>query len=328
MSVTPVFIFSLPRSGSTLMQRILASHRGVATAAEPWVLLPLLDPLTATPLQSPWQRTVSGAVEDFLGQVPDGRAEYERAIRSLALSLYSRAAGAEARFFVDKTPPYHLIAEDVIRLFPDARFVFLWRNPLSVVASIVETFCGGRWDVYRYRGDLFHGVENLVRASRRHADAAHAVRYEDLVADATAWERLLAYIGLDFDPEALNGFTAVRLEGRMGDPTGAGRYPTMSTESLDKWRTTIASPARRAWTRRYLRWVGPERLAVMGYDLDTLLGELEAGPSTAEGLVDDVWQLVASSAREIVKARVPGDPMVSSWRLLLGAGGGAPGARG
>ena len=48
MSVTPVFIFSLPRSGSTLTQRVLTAHDGVASAAEPWVLLPLLQPLVPT----------------------------------------------------------------------------------------------------------------------------------------------------------------------------------------------------------------------------------------------------------------------------------------
>ena len=42
MSVRPVFLLSLPRSGSTLVQRLLASHPEVATAAEPWVMLPHL----------------------------------------------------------------------------------------------------------------------------------------------------------------------------------------------------------------------------------------------------------------------------------------------
>jgi len=40
--ITPIFIFSLPRSGSTLMERILATHPAVGTASEPWILLPFL----------------------------------------------------------------------------------------------------------------------------------------------------------------------------------------------------------------------------------------------------------------------------------------------
>ena len=45
MSIRPIFIFSAPRSGSTLLQRVLAAHTQVATASEPWILLPLLSPL-------------------------------------------------------------------------------------------------------------------------------------------------------------------------------------------------------------------------------------------------------------------------------------------
>jgi hypothetical protein len=39
---TPLFLLSLPRSGSTLAQRILAAHAGIATTSEPWILLPYL----------------------------------------------------------------------------------------------------------------------------------------------------------------------------------------------------------------------------------------------------------------------------------------------
>ena len=40
--ITPIFIFSLPRSGSTLLQKIIASSNEVSTSSEPWILLPLL----------------------------------------------------------------------------------------------------------------------------------------------------------------------------------------------------------------------------------------------------------------------------------------------
>ena len=39
-------------------------------------------------------------------------------------------------------------------MFPDAKVIFLWRNPLAVVASIVETWTKGKWNVDRWQGDL------------------------------------------------------------------------------------------------------------------------------------------------------------------------------
>ncbi len=319
MALTPIFLFSLPRSGSTLTQRVLAAHDGVATASEPWVLLPLLAPLRpGLVLSDGWQRTVRRALGDFNAQLPGGQGDYEQLARRFALTLYEHAAGPEARFFVDKTPPYHHIAAEIIRVFPDARFVFLWRDPLAVLASVVETLCDGRWRVYDFRADLFHGMANLAGAFARHRERVHGVRYEDLLDGTEAWESLGRYLGLEFDPEALSRFGAVRLEGQMGDQTGAHRYAAVSREPLDKWRATIDNPVRRAWAARWLRWIGRERLTLMGYDLDELLAALRSTPASRARLPQDMCELGVAAAREAARSRArAANGLVSTWRQLL-----------
>src|SRR5207248_2131829 len=99
----------------------------------------------------------------------------------------------DARFFVDKSP-YSLIASEVIDMFPDAKFVFLWRNPLGVVASMMETWGNGQWYPTMYRGDLFIGLPRLVAAFTHNRDRVHAVRFEDLVRGGQEpWEALMQY---------------------------------------------------------------------------------------------------------------------------------------
>src|SRR5947209_624473 len=231
-AITPVFLLSVPRSGSTLVQRVLGAHGEVATAAEPWLLLPALLPLRKPmPLAPGWYQTMAGAVRDFVAELPDGTHSYREALRSFAERLYSEAAPPGTRFFLDKSPAYHLIADDVIRAFPNARFVFLWRSPLSVLASTVETFCDGRWRPGSHRGDLFNGVDNLVRAYEQAGETVHAVRYEDLLGGGDEpWQALASYVGIDFDPAALRRFADVQLAGTMGDPTGRLRYGTLDRE--------------------------------------------------------------------------------------------------
>ena len=51
MSVTPVFVMATPRSGSTLLQRVLTTYDEVGSTAEPWVLLPPLLALHQHPAQ-------------------------------------------------------------------------------------------------------------------------------------------------------------------------------------------------------------------------------------------------------------------------------------
>ncbi len=319
--IVPIFLLSLPRSGSTLVQRILASHDGVATASEPWVLLPWLTPLRAKiPGSNTWQSAIHEAVIDFAGVLPGGRDEYRGTVHDAALRLYTRAAGADARFFVDKTPPYSMIIDEIVETFPEGRFIFLWRNPLGVVSSVVDTFAGGRWRPADYPTSLFSGVAALVEGFRRHGDRAFSVRYEDLLGpDVGAWQALCAYCGFEFNPDALARFADVQLDGRMGDPA-AGRPLRISRASADKWRDAISSPIRKEWCRRYLRWIGRNRLLLMGYDLDALLAELDAVPARGGNVRADALDAASSLMRAAIKARVGNDGGTpAAWRAVLSA---------
>lgn len=318
--ITPIFLLSLPRSGSTLVQRVLGSYPTVATAAEPWMLLPLLTPVTPVPVMAgSWDRTISGALQDFNSQLFNGESEYLAAVRDAALRLYASAAPAGARYFLDKTPPYHHIIDQLVRTFPSARFVILWRNPLSVLASIIETLSDGRWDTHQYRGDLFHGIANLTAARTRYADRIYSIRYEDLLDGNAGWRALMSHLGIPFEAESLTRFQAVELPGRMGDPTGVHAYTSLSQDPLEKWRSTICNPVRIAWSERYLRWIGRERLALMGYDFDELVTDLHRTPATRSGMAADLKEVAKSVARDVVRHRVANDRIAGSWRALLGS---------
>ena len=96
MGVTPVFIISLPRAGSTLLQRMLGSHPQIATASEPWILLPLLSVDRPGSAQTDYGFDLSRkALQDFWRLLPNGRAQYVRAVGKLAQSLYDAASPSE-----------------------------------------------------------------------------------------------------------------------------------------------------------------------------------------------------------------------------------------
>lgn len=291
--VTPIFLLSLPRSGSTLLQRMLATHPAVATASEPWLLLPLLLGFREGHVFASYrQRYLASAFEDFLAALPAGAEAHRTAVRRFAVTLYGRACAGGETHFLDKTPRYHLIADELFDIFPQARFVLLWRNPLAVAASCIDTWEAGRFRLHGYRLDLEAGLVRLLDVAAARRDRLLVLRYEDLVRDP---ERLLAslfaHCGLPPEEGALGRLDEVRLAGRMGDPW-TGRVE-VSDSSPDAWAATLATWPRRLWARRYLRWVGRERLATMGYDLDELLARLGSQPrawrTTAADLAWWVW---------------------------------------
>jgi hypothetical protein len=319
-------LLSLPRSGSTLVQRVLGSYPEVATASEPWLLLPLLLPLRDdVPAAGSWQPRIHEALSDFSLTLPGGMAAYERSAGDAARAIYAEAA-AGAPYYLDKTPPYFLVIDEIVRALPEARIVILWRNPLAVLASVVETFCGGRWRPQDYPTSLFGGLARLVEGSRRHADRIHTVRYEDLIGGGELeWRRLTEFIGFEFEPDSLARFSGVRLDGAMGDRVGTRAYTRLETEPAEKWRRTISNPLRRLWARRYLEWIGAERLAAMGYDRAQLLAELAGAEMGLSHAAADAADAAASIARDALKARFArsGAP-ASAWGELLRRPQGAP----
>jgi hypothetical protein len=328
----PIFIFSITRSGSTLVQRVIGSYPEVATVSEPWLLIPLLYALRTRGVVAEYTHPLAvDAIEDFCRQLPGGVEDFHAELRRFVLRLYSKAAHHNRiRYFLDKTPPYFFVVDEILELFPQAKCILLWRNPLMVLSSLID-LDGGAWDPARYRENLFDGLAKLTWAQERHPERLCAVRYEDLVTgDNAAWRRLTDYLGIEFDEASLTRFASLRLEGRLGDSVGVQRYSSLSTEPLQKWRRRINNPLRKAWADRWLRWLGRERLAIMGYDLDELRAELHAVANDNAQLAADCRRCARALLREPVRAkarRMLGLKNPSSFRYVLdlhdlGGGGG------
>lgn len=288
----PIFLFSLPRSGSTLLQRIMAAHESVATLPEPWFLLPTLYATRSVGVYSEYRHELAAlATREFARSLPGGMETYLDSVRAFALDLYSKAASG-APYFLDKTPRYHLIGSEIMDLFPEAKFVFLWRNPLAIAASIITSWGGGNWNLFHNDVDLKRGLPSLIDLARSARDVLQ-VRYEELVEDpVTVTGRIWAYLGLD--PELVAGELPT-IGGLMGDKKQASSQQ-VNTASLHGWAAIYNTPLRRRWAREYLRTLGDDRLSYMGYSTDELLGSLNAASTNVAQVLRDVPRLAYGTA--------------------------------
>jgi hypothetical protein len=221
--------------------------------------------------------------------LPQGEKDYNSALRCFALRLYRQVAGEVATHFVDKTPRYCLISDKLIQAFPDGKFIFLWRNPLAVAASVMRTWGKKeRWNLNQYEIDLYKGLGKLISAYTG-CNNCISVKYENLVENPRREvERLYSYLGIPMDSSVLNEFSQVDLSGRMGDPTGIIKYNEITDATLGKWKTAFCNPLRRRWARRYLDWLGRDRLEIMGYKMDDVIKDLEEESIRLEYVVSDI----------------------------------------
>jgi tetratricopeptide (TPR) repeat protein len=194
----PIFVCGMFRSGSTLVEQLLAGHPRVEAAGE-------LDLLP---------QFVQGALAPFpesLATLAPSRLEaiarrYESALRS----MFPRAD-----FVIDKRPDNYLYIGLIKLLFPDARIVHTVRDPLDTCLSIFFLHLDQRMS---YALDLMDTGHHYVMYRRLMAHWKRVygadildVSYGELVRDSrTAMERLLSFLGLPWDERCLT----VPMEGR------------------------------------------------------------------------------------------------------------------
>jgi hypothetical protein len=179
-----IFLISQPRAGSTLLQRMLGRHPDVYTVSETWLMLHPVYALRSEGYQAEYnEETARRALGTVLSALPAGEEEYIQGLRRMYWYLYSRLLyDRRERYLVDKTPRYYLIIRDLRRIFPEAKFVFLVRNPLAVLCSIVRTWVNDDWlRLGDLRLDLLRAPPLLVDGVRSLASHCLVLHYENLV---------------------------------------------------------------------------------------------------------------------------------------------------
>jgi len=189
----PVFIFSAPRSGSTLLRAILGSHSGLY--APPELPLAQLEVRADTQWIKASMDGLQLSVEDLEHMLWD---------RVLAESLQR---SGKPRLVV-KTPSNVLIWDRIAACWPDARFVYLLRHPAAVVASLHASF-DPEWHPGK-DGSVDESLAKVVRymtalEQAREAREGFTVRYEELTAAPDAIVRgLCEFLGVTFEPAMLD----------------------------------------------------------------------------------------------------------------------------
>jgi tetratricopeptide (TPR) repeat protein len=202
----PIFIVGLPRSGSTLLEQILASHSQVDATMELSEI-----PAMVRSLDNP-NRT--GRSHQFPGVMTElQNDELER----LGQEYLKRVAAfrGEKQFFIDKTPHNFLHIGLIKSILPKARIIDARRNPFAAGFSIFTQY-------FALGSGFAYNLEHIGRYYRdylRLMDHWHAVlpgqvltvQYEDVVADMEQQvRRMLDYCGLQFESACLEFYKSKR----------------------------------------------------------------------------------------------------------------------
>lgn len=289
MSVRMLFVISSPRSGSTMLERMLESHSQIAGGPEPHLLTPLAHLGVWDKVdKAPYDHVLAAESQKlFIEQLPGKDQDYWDACRAYCDVLYGRYLDSQGgTVCLDKTPAYALVLPFITKVFPDAKYVVLTRHPLATFSSYANSFFDGDYRTAQQFNPLLNRYVPAIAAFLRQQDVpALHVRYEDLVADPESWmERISSYVGVPYEPATVNyGEHAGGERAGLGDPIGVQQHKRPSTASLHKWVDELkADDEKRKMMEGVIASLDPADLDTLGYPLDTLWQPLhEAGDRPA-----------------------------------------------
>ena len=222
-----VFLIGSPRSGSTLLTRMLGAHSEIHSPPEPHLLTPLAHLGFYETVQSaPYDPVIAQrGVREIVKELPRGEEDYLDALRAYTDGVYARLLEPTGRrLLLDKTPAYALVLDFLARLYPEAKIVVLTRNPLAVWSSYVESFFDGdAAAAHRHNPLLERYVPAIARFLRERPVPLHHVRYEELVKAPEEQVRALCdHLGIAFEPAMVDYGEA---EGAVGKVVSALMAP-------------------------------------------------------------------------------------------------------
>ena len=229
----PIFIVGMPRSGSTLVEQILASH-------------PAVEGTTELPDVGQIAKRLGRRYGDYFGTLSELGAERLRELGQEYLD-HTRAHRVEGRpMFIDKMPNNWVHVPLIQLILPNAKIIDARRHPLACgFSNFKQHFARGQAFSYdlewmgRYYADY---VRMMAHVDEVLPGRVHRVIHERLIDETEAEvRRMLDYLGPPFDPACLRFYETNR---------------AVRTPSSEQVRRPISREGVNAW-RAFEPWLGP-----------------------------------------------------------------------
>ena len=226
MARKPAFLIGFPRSGTTLLDTFLMGHPGICVAEEK----PMLQ-----------------AVSEQLGEYERLAALDESELQGLRDRYFEAAAehvpDLGDRLLIDKYPLGAIDAALIHRLFPTAKLIFTERHPCDVVLSCFTTRFQPTATLVSFftledSAKLYDRVMNFWEQCRAAMPLdAHAIKYEELVADPEAQMRtLIDFLGLEWDEAVTDHQKAAGSRSFVGTASYAQVVEPLYDRSIGRWK--------------------------------------------------------------------------------------------
>ena len=270
-----IFLISQPRSGSTLLQKVLGNHSKIYTRSEPWIMLPFSQFFRKKGFWTNYDSELSTlAIDNFICNLPDGKKDFVKELRKFILKLYSKYLQiSHKKYFLDKTPRYYSIENELFTIFPKAKYILLIRNPLSILSSILNTWVKNDYNKLKfYKYDLFYAIDQIIALKEN--QNIYTIYYENFTQSSEKEiSQLLNFINLEYEMNILNYNKLEKMF--FGDQNNIYKFDGIQKGNDTSWIKSLSNPDYYNFLYEYLMFIGKEKFSKLGYDFEENLRIIE-----------------------------------------------------
>jgi hypothetical protein len=267
-----IFLISQPRAGSTLLQRVLASHSRIYTVSEPWIMLHPLYSFRSKGISTEYNVNLYvKAAREFVKNLPEGEKTYWEILRKSFSLLYNFVLKEQGKnIFLDKTPRYYFIIPQLYHIFPEANFIILLRNPLAVLCSILRTWINGNWFALNYyKNDLIRAPVLLLRGIKVLGKRCIVVHYEDLINNPRKEIKKICHgLNINFEESIINYGNHNIPRWSYGDQDRVYKFGQPIKKNAQSWQKMLDKPQVWRLAYDYMKTLGRETIEEMGYSFE------------------------------------------------------------
>lgn len=226
-----IFVLGMPRTGTTLVDRLLCAAPGVYSAGEPGIFARELSALVRESASG------DGGISGFVRA--SAAVDFQELGRRYCAELRQRVRARDAEVILDKNPLNFLYIGLIHKALPRAKIVHLCRNPMDSCYAILKTQFRNAY-AFSYDqqelGNYYLAYRQLMAHWRQALPGAICdIQYEDLVTDlAGESRRLFDFCGLEWSPAVLD-FHTQQKQGTATASAAQVRQPVYNS-SIGKWK--------------------------------------------------------------------------------------------
>jgi len=249
---SPIFLIGFPRSGTTFLDTILRSHPLIEVIEEQFMVEQLINSLNQLP---------NGGLEDLKEieneQIIKIRKTYFESLESQIQNKNN------TKLYIDKLPLNIIHVGEIVRIFPNAKFIVSLRHPCDCVLScFMQDFeLNDAMANFLNLDDAAHLYDAVMNLWTQYTSIFsinyHEVKYENLIENFEPTVRsILNFLELSWDDSVLNYLITAKKRDRIATPSYAQVTKPIYSYAIGRWQryrkqTSNIFPILEGWIKKF-----------------------------------------------------------------------------